>query len=192
MMSVPRRLHLAVSMGLVWERCDPPEGVTIGRKQFHHALALGHCLSRADKCIRERGRANEIAMVVAEDMPANRKVLKALGLMARERPLTFEPHHLHPTAAEIAAGREPQPQEFRIERIRDEVHFAEKRDAPLLQIADACAFAFRRYFARQSSGEEMMRAAVGWLPNRDDFKGPSSATTYGWTDPPKTYFAIRT
>lgn len=40
------------------------------------------------------------------------------------------------------------------------VHFAEKRESPLLQFADACAFAFRRSLASQSRGDELAKIAV--------------------------------
>lgn len=47
------------------------------------------------------------------------------------------------------------------DRIIDEVYFLEGRNAPFLQIVDAVAFGLRRYFARQSSGEDYLHAISG-------------------------------
>jgi hypothetical protein len=50
----------------------------------------------------------------------------------------------------------------------------EKRSAPLLQIADACAFAFRRYFAEERYGDELVSAMLPRRVCRDDWAGPLS------------------
>src|SRR6266487_1457816 len=70
MMSLPRRLNFPLSFGLV--RRNAPDGKTwpsMSLAQSHHVMAFGFCLSRADKHIREHCGLNEVATVVAEDVP---------------------------------------------------------------------------------------------------------------------------
>ena len=50
---------------------------------------------------------------------------------------------------------------LRADRIIDEVSFLTPRNAPFLQIVDACAFGLRRYLARQSQDEDYLYSVSG-------------------------------
>jgi hypothetical protein len=62
--------------------------------------------------------------------------------------------------------------EFRVRkvsRIRMPIHFAEKQDESLLQIADACAFAFRRFLSAQDHGRDFVQSIIAGSPRLEDF-----------------------
>jgi hypothetical protein len=90
------------------------------------------------------------------------------------------------TEREITSGIVTQTHPGPIDRIIDTVHFVSKGDAPLLQIADACAFCFRRYFAEQEYGGEWVEAMLGSPLVWNDWQGPGSDTTFSF-DPAHPY-----
>jgi hypothetical protein len=62
-----------------------------------------------------------------------------------------------------------------ISQIQGGVQFADKAQAPILQVADACAFSFRRFFANQEYGSELI-AAMGLKLDKDEWSGPMSSS----------------
>jgi hypothetical protein len=63
----------------------------------------------------------------------------------------------------------------------DTVHFVDKKNAPLLQISDACAFAMRRWLSGQSNGSEFARSVVEDYPlTAADWAGPMSCGLFYW------------
>jgi len=152
------RIPFCVAMTRRTNRGDPC-GV-LSRADFHHQWAFGLCIAHADRYVRERAGANEVATVVAEDCPEKRRVLRSAA-----KRLTDQPVRIRARVATIEGNRETVQQdggaEYRIERVKDTIHFAAKTDGPFLQIADACAFAWRRFFNSQDLGEELVRAMIG-------------------------------
>jgi hypothetical protein len=67
-----------------------------------------------------------------------------------------------------------------VDRIVDTVYFAEKDEAPLLQIADACAFCFRRYLAGQKYGGLWIKEMLGFELVWDQWQGPSSEMVFSF------------
>jgi hypothetical protein len=53
---------------------------------------------------------------------------------------------------------------MRITRIVDDVHFTPKAAAPMLQVADAVAFGFRRYLSQKEHGHAFAEAILGPNP----------------------------
>jgi hypothetical protein len=180
MMSLPRRCDLRISYGRVRRDSFPADafvGAPFSRSQLQHAMAFSGCLARADRFIRLYADPRETAAVVAEDLPEMRKILSAVALMFRDKPMTLRPEDLLPTEAEQAQGFIEQDAEFRITKLRGPVHFVQKQEDPLLQVADACAYALRRYFSGQTLGAEFIEAMLGMQLNLADFRGPSSYGT---------------
>jgi len=179
MMRLPRRLGLTISYALVRRSlCPTPESKKITKAQFHHFMAFAFCLARADKYIREHGRLEEVGTIVAEDVPEMRKFLRIAPTVFREHPLIMSPDGIWPTEAEKRQGHITQESEFRVSRIRPNIHFVEKGDDPILQVADACAFGFRRYFSEQRFGKDFIVAILGREENLADYAGPSSSGAF--------------
>jgi hypothetical protein len=184
--SIPRFIPTALSMCIV--RRDAYEDSPSERwskSDWHHFIAFWRCMARANKYVRDWGRHDEIATVVAEDVPDKRSFLrKALKLPPPEWDLS--PDQLILTDQDIASGTILQTNTGPIDRVIDTIHFVEKGDGPLLQIADACAFTFRRYFSDQEYGTEWVEAMLGSDLNRREWQGPSSDFTFSF-DPKHAY-----
>ncbi len=177
--SVPRELQAALAIGKVRRDWKFPIG---GMKlhDFHHIMAFFQCLSRANKYIRDWTEPHEVGTVVAEDVTVNKKYLrKTLQLKVNPAfPLTAD--YVIPTARDKAAGQILQTKAGPIDRLIDTVHFAEKDEAPLLQISDACAFSFRRYLAGQDFGEEIVTQMLGEPLIWSDWQGPISEVVFNF------------
>lgn len=180
MMEAPRFLNIPMSIGLVRRAAPRPSNLDerIKTEDFQHFQAFNYCIARADAHIRKYGEPQEIATVVAEDTPGKKRFIRGLVNHSRKNPFTHPEDGMRLTQEEVTAGFRMQNLEVKIERVIDAVHFVEKRDAPLLQMADACAFGFRRYFANQSFGEEFVRSINGRDLVAEDWVGFSSSATF--------------
>lgn len=179
MMSVPRRIGMSITLSVNWrhavDHTEAADSLKMSRAQFEHLMAFGTCLALADRNIRHHAAPNEVATVVAEDLPEMRKFFKVIPKLYRENPLHLKPEHLRETVSDKEAGYSTQRGELRIARIRNSVHFVEKSEDPLVQVADACAYGFRRYFAQQKFGENFARAILGDLALLRNFASPGGA-----------------
>jgi hypothetical protein len=190
MMRVPRELDLAFSMGVVRRdpnRFDgfPDKGARLLERvsisQFEHCLAFGLCLQEADRYIRTYAAPRELGTVVAEDVPEIAKFLRLAIPIHRDNPQLLSDAQIRPTAAERETGVIDQNREFRITKLVDTVHFVEKKNAPLLQIADAIAFGMRRWLAGQSEGLNFARScAEEYRLVDEDWAGDMSCGLYYW------------
>jgi hypothetical protein len=155
MMQIPRKLEIPVSLAMVRRDTEILAKMDLPKEAVHHLVAFYLCLTEADRYIREHAEPNEVATVVAEDVPSMRKTLR--------KALDYKPIIL---PVGVTSGRcdiiTKDDREFRISRVIDTVHFVEKGKGPLLQIADACAFGFRRYFSNQQFGKEFVRSILGY------------------------------
>jgi len=165
MMSVPRRIGMALTLSARWrnavDHSAEASSLRLSQSQFEHIMAFGDCLAVADRNIRSHAHPSEVATVVAEDIPEMRRFLKIIPKMYRENPLFMRAEHLRETPQDKEAGHSTQRGELRIARIRNSVHFVEKAEDPLVQVADACAYGFRRYFAGEKFGDKFARAILG-------------------------------
>jgi hypothetical protein len=146
----------------------------LSKEQFHHAIAFELCISRAEQYLRDHASPQEVATVVAEDVPEMRRFLQVSVQALHQNPVVLTADMQTPTKAERGAGTAPRERELKSTRIVDCVHFVSKKDAFLLQLADACAFAFRRYFSLQKHGEQFVVSMLGVPLVMEDFGGPSS------------------
>lgn len=176
MMSIPRKLGLPVSFGLV--RANAPsipaldeKGVRLGHQ--HQMSAFHYAMTKADAWIREHGHEEEIATVVHEACDIQQPLLALLRAI-KANPVVFGPEHLVPRKIDLEQGYNAQDGTMRITRIRDTIHFVGKDDDPLVWIADAVAYGLKRCFAQLQHGEEFSKAISGGLPHFPDWKGIAS------------------
>lgn len=181
---LPVKLGLAISVGKVRRDAPwPPKGFEkqhpskMTQAQWHHALAFSDCAVQADTYLRERCEEGEIATLIAEDIPEMRRNLRTIFEVAKILYFPLSAEFLRPTIDEKKTGRIVQRPIGGISRIQDGVQFAEKRQAPLLQIADACAFSLRRFFSQQEYGVELVQA-MGLQLNIEDWLGPQSSQIF--------------
>jgi hypothetical protein len=167
--SIPLRLGLTIALGKVRRDSDDTDVLSqmgldrqFSLAQWHHLMAFVLCIQKVDGYLRERCAEDEIATLIAEDVPDMRRHLCTMFDIVKRQ--------YAPLAAPgLVSGRLHQG----VSRIQDSINFAEKTQAPLLQVADACAFSFRRFFAGQSHGEELI-AAMGLSLDRQEWSGPAS------------------
>ena len=181
MMQIPRQLNIPIALGIL--RRDAPQiniSAPISKEEFQHMIAFGMCLSQADKYIRKYADPNEVATVVAEDVPKIRRFLRLTLQILRKNPIILTLDELRLTKVERSSGIITQDPKLMVSRVIDTIHFVEKINGPLLQIADACAFGFRRYFSGQKYGNDFVKSILGTELNIDDYMGLSSANIFQW------------
>lgn len=181
-MSLPRQLNMPLAVGIVRREAKQPQNLSpkISPIQFQHLMAFYLCVSRADKYVRDYGEPEEVMTVISEDTDIHRTLRV---VVKKTNPLTLLPDAISPTQAEQASGVIEQDGVFMVVRVIDSVHFVAKEGGLLLQIVDACAFGFRRYFSGQSHGEDFVRSMLGGNLIAEDWAGPSSASTFFWHKP---------
>jgi hypothetical protein len=99
MMGIPRSIGLPIAFGMV--RRSLPVRTDIGNlspAQIHHVWAFLYCVARADQYLRDYGQSNEVATVVAENVPEMQRFLKGIPKHLAENPVSFSPHMLTPTS----------------------------------------------------------------------------------------------
>lgn len=122
-------------------------------------IAYVLCAIAGDQFMRQETTPDEVALIVAEDNQQARRDIKA----AREWLKSPELIAQFP----LPFGEDMLP----VERIVDTVHFAEKKQSPLLQIADACAFVLRRYLERAAHSERFINSLLGGAQIPDELVG---------------------
>ncbi|MDT8758245.1 DUF3800 domain-containing protein [Sphingomonas psychrotolerans] len=175
MMSIPRRIGMAITVSAHWRDAVDYEGydaLGLSKSQFEHMLTFQQCIGVTDRNIRTHAGAQEVGTIVAEDVPELRKFLRKMPKRLRDNPYHFPPEHMRRTAKDEAAGYITQRGDLSVSRIRDTVHFVEKADDPLVQVADACAYGFRRYFAREKFGADFVDAILGTHQELAHFAAP--------------------
>ncbi len=181
MMALPRRQRLPIALAVIRRTAASvePGRMPLRREQFQHVMAFGMCIEQADDYVRRFCGEQEVATVIAEDVPEVKAWIAKLVTGTRDKGgWIVKPEHQRPTKAQIESGDLPKERFTGIKRVIDTVHFVGKREAPLLQVADACAFGFRRYFADLSFGTECVRAIVGQDLVRDDWQAGMSQFTF--------------
>jgi hypothetical protein len=146
--------------------------------EFDHLMAFSNCTAAADKYLRTNTPENEVATLIAENVDRMRKVLKVSLDAIRRQAVHLLPEHIRHDVSDITADKIETGAEVKVSRIVDCVHFAEKHDAPLIQLADAAAFVIRRWITKDPLGEELMNALLRLRPPIGDFSGSASFGTW--------------
>ena len=129
-----------------------PDTRPLNSNQLSHLLAFNTCMERADLFLRKYLHGSEIGSVIAEDVPVMRKFISEFGLICRELggKLNMKSEYLRPERWQVQLGMQPESIDYKINHIVDVPHFVRKGKAPHLQLADACAFAFRHCLSKKS------------------------------------------
>jgi hypothetical protein len=124
-------------------------------------IAFNACSIGIEFYMKRYAGENEVASIVMENNDQARSMIKEFHSFARN-PLNA------PWLKEKGFGK------FAFERIIDTVHFAEKTDSSLLQVADAVSFCMKRYLMNTPESSrfyDALRPMLAIVPNRD----PTSA-----------------
>ena len=160
---IPFVNNIPISCGIVFKGSydDLDFGNTFSNDTFEHMMAFSQCIERADCFLRKYLNGQEIGTIVAEDVTHIRSWLSKAALIHRDQPLTIAADCFRAERWQQILDRAPEEVTYEIKHIVDVPHFVSKDGAPLLQLADACAFAFRRCLAKQGHGNDLLLAMLG-------------------------------
>ncbi|QQV78611.1 DUF3800 domain-containing protein [Sphingomonas aliaeris] len=182
--SIPQALKTAIVIGKVRRDSPVPQQFSSKPEDYHHLLAFHLCMARANKYIKDHGQIDEIATIVAEDIPKKKNLLREIIKVSLNE-IDINEHNVIVTKKDRIAGRILQTNATVIDRVIDTIHFCEKNQAPLLQIADACAYSFRRYLAQQSDGDLLVHSILKSDLIWSEWQGPASSWVFSFD--PKHY-----
>jgi hypothetical protein len=140
---------------------------------LQHANTYALCAIGVERYMREHAQPDEIATLIAENNENARYAVKKVHYLLRGKNLDAQ-------AAEVAAlwwwqiGSDYLP----IRKIVDCVHFASKDEAILLQLADACAFVYRRYLEKKPDTEEFFNALTNNNPKELAISGKDDGSIH--------------
>jgi Protein of unknown function (DUF3800) len=174
MMSLPKELELSLALGACKRTLELPSELLTSRKisstQAQHGIAFQECIARADSFINKYAKHNEVATVISEDVPESKSLLRYLARFLLRTGYDIPKEDVRLVHAQGKPLEDVEGFRVRkVSRIRMPIHFVEKQDEPLLKIADACAFAFRRFLSEQDYGRDSVQSIIGGSPRLEDF-----------------------
>ncbi len=134
--AIPKRLGLPVVAGIARKRDMASLAPQKNAQELNvdsHTLASILCAGTVERYMRAEAPAGEVASLIYENNDHARRDIKHMHRMLRELSL--------PAGLETGDLGHYVP----FQRIVDTAHFAAKTETSILQVADACAFAIRRY-----------------------------------------------
>jgi hypothetical protein len=155
---------------------------------MNNVMAFIYMAGQADKDIRNHADPNEIGMFICENNDIHRYI-QVVPEFLRENPHTL--YNLRWTSEEFTTGALRQSGEISISRIIEIVSFASKKQSPHLQVADACAFAFRAYLSEHKDGSRFAAAMLEVPPPLRDFDGDGNGVCYSWERTPPSALSVR-
>lgn len=164
LLRIPRENAVPISVGFVFSdvySSEMPPREDLDLVTLQHSIAFSSCVERADLFLRKYLNGNEVGLVVSEDVPERRRFLSLTGLLHRSQPMFLPAGWQRPNRLEHDLGLKPPDKDLEIRNIIDVPHFVAKGQAPMLQLADVCAFTFRRCLSRQPYGEELVQEMLG-------------------------------
>ena len=178
MARIPYNSQCGLAFAVVYRAADIPSPLpTMSKEDWHYTSAFALCALQADQYMKAIASPKEVANLTAEDNPRMRKhlshahqTMQQNGLRAQLAYTLVDQFGPRPEKEVIDAAS------LRITRIMDSAKFDSKTGAPILQVADACAFSIRRRLAKQRYGSELVRAMCGF-GRFDELKWDSDACT---------------
>jgi hypothetical protein len=151
---IPSKFDLPICVGAT-DRKWAPTALdrpisTAALEQVVHAHSFYKFVMQVEVIMRATA-SDEVAMLIAEDRPIVRKMLKFAHAALRGRAPSWAKTDLESAKAEDPLMRLLVP----LERIVETVHFAEKTESSLLQIADVCAFICKRNLMKASHADDL-------------------------------------
>jgi hypothetical protein len=113
-----------------------------------HAHSFLHFIAQLETFMRAN-YPDEVAMLIAEDRPEVRSAVKFTNGVFRGRGLKQDQASFEAIKNKLLSQLMP------LERIVETVHFVQKRESSLLQIADLCAFAIKRNMQKAQRWERL-------------------------------------
>ncbi len=162
LVAIPRELRVPVAIGYVRRVAEQP-GVDYKRQvENEHLWAFANCLVSAALFLQKHTK-DEIAHVVAENCDSVRKRLKKL-----------------PSALRDPKAPESLTRGIDVTSIKDAILFCAKDEAPLLQLADACAFVTRRFASEQKNGKHFFNRMMGHHEMEINFNSTAGEFLFVW------------
>ena len=162
-MAIPRALNIPIAIGICKRGAIVNPFVTspqLSQPEQEHWVAMYSCLGWADHYLEN---LSENALAVSEDIPRNRDFFRQIPEL-KTPPFLNMPGILPWRTTGIEAG----------------MMFVGKADKIGIQLADACAFGFRRYLEGQSMGEDFVRTITGEEPDASWFNGDIWGHIFSW------------
>lgn len=179
-MSIPRNIGLSIGYGVVYKkRVLGTADFPIDADKQAHMVAFMSCIESIDMFMQEQAFPMEVGTVVAEDVPEMRKWLRTAVEILKTGRLPLDTTMRTVAVSQGTVSETPLKGFSQIARLVDVTHFAAKHEAPLLQIADACAFALRRFWAEQSTGDDFLTAMLGTSSTHSLLRDFSTVATSG-------------
>jgi hypothetical protein len=143
LLAIPSQFGLTLVFGVSTK--NPGDDLTTkdGRRDAaskNQAKAFGTCILAAEKYMQRYAGRNELATLVAEDNPPAQDMVEWMHEILQGRTSTRAEQGIFKLLCGLTPNVLP------IKKIIDTVHFAKKREAPLLQIADVRALTMRFHF----------------------------------------------
>ncbi|MBS0422790.1 MAG: DUF3800 domain-containing protein [Proteobacteria bacterium] len=185
MLSIPRAVGLSVAYGVVIKsRSMGAPNMPFNKTQQAHLVAFIGCVEAMEEFMAKIAFPGENARIIAEDVPDMRQTL--LGSFAAVRQYgspqvgtRVDYTQFHDPVESTLSGM------MKVARIQ-RTNFASKHEEPLLQVADACAFALRRFFGGFSYGDKLVEKILGTrgtLKTMTQFKTPASNSVFFMVPP---------
>jgi hypothetical protein len=181
LLSIPRKFLLPVVYGYLIKRSLPSEiskrsrRLEVGRNQ---SMAYSLYAVAAEAYMRSNADFTEVAALVAENNTDTRQPVKVMrDILKGKYPQLESAADIFSLLLEYAPGVLP------VRRIVDTVYFAEKNDAFLLQVADACGLIIRYFKERKANVEEFFDALTNYNPKCLNTGGdmPAGYASLVWT-----------
>jgi hypothetical protein len=142
LVSISRKQNLSVAYGFIRNVARVSDD-----PQYRHLTAFVLCLQQIARLISEKF-PKEMASLVIEDHPSAKEAIRAIHTKLRG----------------------DNADESMVKDLMEELYFAKKSEAPLLQLADGVAFPLRRCLGRFNLGDELA-SAVAPDASLDVFRG---------------------
>lgn len=184
-MALPHKYGAGVVMGMVRRSAEIPpiplkrfDGNSIDAAKLHHVTAFEMCVTKADEYIRDYCEPGELGTIIAEDAPEMRSLIRSAVDFRKKNPVKMPLWMLKSPRDGMVHSTRFGERVFEITRIIEQVNFVPKESSPIVQIADACAFGFRRFLADQSHGHSFVRSIVGYDLDIRDWSGSASLAKF--------------
>jgi hypothetical protein len=157
--AIPKKFDLPVCWGAT-DRIEAPKlfSQPIEPKlleQIVHSHAFFKFVTQVEVVMRATAQS-EVAMLIAEDRQLMRKMLKMSQAIFRGRaPSKFQVEMDQIMAEESDVLGRLYKVIFPLDRIVETVHFAQKTESSLLQVADICAFAIKRHLMKAPHADRL-------------------------------------
>jgi hypothetical protein len=172
--AIPKKFRLPLAFGWL-ERAKfplsmalPPEMTENDKTAFAHSSAFMTCAMIGEHWMR-REAPNEVALIVAEDNQRARRWIK-------------EAYAFHQDRRIVDRLSEESRRHFPFRKLKEDPLFQNKRRSSVLQVADFCAYVFKRILMNENDERYLpfWRPMTPYIAAFDDLleRLPARATTY--------------